>query len=539
MRNQSKSHIRQHIAGTCVVGLFVLAAAGCNATKSPLAPSPGPEPVAPPPVTSPAFVISGRVSADDVAVPNARVAIAEGSNTGSSAMTNDEGRYQLGDLPAGAYVLRVTVDGFEPATSSVSLNGDRTVDFKMSRVSSTPTPAPSDPPANEHWSLTGTVKNKPAGESVTGARVEVIDGANRGRATMSASGGEFELPELTPGVLTLRATADGFDAETVTVTLDSNRTIEFALNPSAPPEPSGPAVSGRAVDVLSGQPLPGVHVRVDGGTEATTSGDGSFTVTGTDGTMQRVMLSSSVTIERHTQLRVPGDEATLTLIPRALDLRSFDEMLRTRGGLHRWVTPPRLVIERRVLAFTNTTDMTYVATAETMSEADAAAIAADLSWALPLLTGETFGAFASVEVRESAEGASIAISQPGTILVARFDGLESAISAWGYGRWAWNPAGEVQMGAIMLDNAFETSDSPYLRSLRAHELGHALGYDHVSAGHSVMNASGRIEPTHFDIEATTIAFRRSPLNQSPDVDPDPVTVNRLKTTRSVVWEGAK
>ena len=35
-------------------------------------------------------------------------------------------------------------------------------------------------------------------------------------------------------------------------------------------------------------------------------------------------------------------------------------------------------------------------------------------------------------------------------------------------------------GESMLDRDFERSGSPFLRSLRAHELGHALGYNHVT-----------------------------------------------------------
>jgi len=54
----------------------------------------------------------------------------------------------------------------------------------------------------------------------------------------------------------------------------------------------------------------------------------------------------------------------------------------------------------------------------------------------------------------------------------------------------------------------------------------------------VMHASGRLEPTAFDHDATRIAFRRIPLNQSPDIDPDPITVNRQSRVGAVRWEGA-
>ncbi len=535
MRNRPGADIFRHVPACCVFVLLALISMACGRSGSPLAPSPGPDPVAPPPVTSPAFTISGSVASnDDAPLRGARIEIVEGANTGTSVTANDDGRYVVGDLPAGAYVLRATLDGFHASTSSLSLNGDRALDFRLTPAPGEPAPEP--PAPGRHWTLSGVVSDASTGTAVTGARVEITEGTNRGRETTTNADGRFEIADLEAGRFTLRATAEDYKASATSVPLESNSTVEIPLERETP---SGPDVSGRAIDVLSGAPLPGVVVRIDGGAEATTSTDGTFTVTGAAGGTQRVSLSSDATVARQTQVRVPGDVPTLTLIPRSLDLHSFDEMLRARGGLHRWVTAPRLIIERRVLAFTNTTDMSYVATEHVMSDADASALAADLAWALPQLTGGTFPAFASVDIQTAAEGAAVSISQSGAIVVARFEGLESAIAAWGYGRWAWNAAGEVQMGAIMLDRAFDTSSSPHRRSLRAHELGHALGYDHVSGSHSAMNASGRIEPTSFDMDATTIAFRRTPLNQSPDIDPDPVTVNRAKSTRGVVWGGAK
>ena len=76
-------------------------------------------------------------------------------------------------------------------------------------------------------------------------------------------------------------------------------------------------------------------------------------------------------------------------------------------------------------------------------------------------------------------------------------------------------------GIVMLDRDFERRATPSRRALRSHELGHALGYAHVSGRESVMNASGSTEPTPFDRDATRIAFQRKPGSRSPDVDPDP------------------
>jgi len=82
---------------------------------------------------------------------------------------------------------------------------------------------------------------------------------------------------------------------------------------------------------------------------------------------------------------------------------------------------------------------------------------------------------------------------------------------------------------VMLDSSFQRSGSPFVSSLRAHELGHGLGYGHVTMAPSVMHPSARVEPTAFDYDAARIAFDRQPGNRSPDVDPDAATTSRLKS----------
>jgi hypothetical protein len=59
-----------------------------------------------------------------------------------------------------------------------------------------------------------------------------------------------------------------------------------------------------------------------------------------------------------------------------------------------------------------------------------------------------------------------------------------------------------------------------------HELGHALGYDHVTSRQSVMNSTPTVEPTPFDRQAAAIVFDRPPGNRAPDVDPTRVSANR-------------
>ena len=470
---------------------------------------------------------------DATPLAGVRVDIAEGATTPAPTQTDDAGHYTIEALPTGAYTIRAALDGFETFTTAITLDDARTVDFQLTHAETGPDPDP--PVSTERWRLSGVVIASATHAPLAGARVEVMRDADHIADATTGADGRFDLPDLVPGPLTVRATADGFAPAESALVLETDTTIDLALDSLRPP---GPAVAGRVLDVLSDRPLSGVHVAIVDGAESATDDDGGFTVNGVPGDVQHVRLTSPGTIERYTQLRTAGEAATLTLMPRTFNLTAFDQMLRARGDLHRWTQAPRVVIQRRVLTFTTTTDATYVATADEMTEAEVEALIADLTWALPQLTGQTFTGFAGIEIETAAPDDTVEITRSGTIVVARVAGLEPAINAWGYGRWAWNGAGEVQMGVVMLDSAFEQSDSPYRRSLRAHELGHALGYDHVADGISVMHASGRIEPTVFDHDATRIAFRRTPLNQSPDIDPDPITVNRQSRVGAVRWEGA-
>jgi hypothetical protein len=72
---------------------------------------------------------------------------------------------------------------------------------------------------------------------------------------------------------------------------------------------------------------------------------------------------------------------------------------------------------------------------------------------------------------------------------------------------------------MYLDRDFDRNDSRR-RLLRIHELGHALGWQHVTSRTSIMNPAIGPEPTDFDRAGAVIAFQRPPGNRSPDTDPE-------------------
>ena len=479
-----------------------------------------------------------RQRTDGRGVAGARVEIAEGTNQGLQAAADEQGHYRLNDLAPGSLVLRALADGYSGVTQSVTLSANQTLDFTL-EPSATPAP-----PGAETFTLSGSVTDSRNESPIGGARIRVMSGPDRGASTQTDAAGRYSL-SVQPASFTIDASAPSFVSQTRDIDLNANQVADFELHrdssagPGPAPEPSGPVVKGSTVNGVSNTLIAGARVRVDGGGEATSGGDGTFEVplSSSDSVVQ-VTVSSESTVERSTRVRVATGPAMLTLIPKSLNLAAFDQMFRADGVLRRWTTAPAIIVERRVLQFTDVDSSSFVATSVMLSDAEIDAIVDDLHVALPELTGGTFDRFANHTVETVAEGESVSVARTGAIVLAQYQGLTDRTTFWGYTRWAWNDRGEVRAASMMLDRAFETSSSPYRHSLHTHELGHALGYSHVDARVSVMNSSGRVPSTEFDRNGARIAFLRAPLNMSPDIDPDPITVNRAPAA-GLTWKGAR
>jgi hypothetical protein len=135
------------------------------------------------------------------------------------------------------------------------------------------------------------------------------------------------------------------------------------------------------------------------------------------------------------------------------------------------------------------------------------------------LTGGTYTSFASVVIERPQAGQHVNVQRVRTIVAGRYVGIHSSRRTIGYGGWAEQPDGTVVGGSMWLDRDFDR-DNALRRLLRIHELGHALGYSHVTRRPSVMNPAIGPDPTEFDRAGALIAFQRPVGNASPDKDPN-------------------
>jgi hypothetical protein len=183
----------------------------------------------------------------------------------------------------------------------------------------------------------------------------------------------------------------------------------------------------------------------------------------------------------------------------------LDEMLiGASGRIDRWTSSPQLVIEMQVLLFDSSSNDTFAATSEQLTDDEASALEADLTEALVLFSGGRFTRFSAVERESVQPGAQVRTVRTGQIVVGRFSGLRTAIKSIGLGGRSARSTGSIRAGSVMLDADYDRLDSRR-QLLRIHELGHALGFNHVTSRVSIMNPQLGPQPTATDREAVRLA----------------------------------
>jgi Matrixin len=294
-------------------------------------------------------------------------------------------------------------------------------------------------------------------------------------------------------------------------------------------------LQGQAVSAIDGTAPGAVSVQVGSRFGIQSDENGYFEVdVGAAGT-HTLTVSGNKIVERQTTVTTPtADRAKVTVIPSTFDMAAFSEMFRSGGRLQRWTTKPSLVIVGSIMRYVSGNTDRFQATGERLTDDEVTRLLEHLNEGLFLLTAGNYTTFASVTVEWPNAGDEVAVQRTGSVVIGRYTGVRAMTNTIGYGSWAERPDGTIVGGSIWLDRDFDRDDARR-RLLRIHELGHALGYNHVTARSSVMNPAIGPEPTDFDRAGAAIAFQRPVGNVAPDTDPGLSTRTFSVSEDAVRW----
>jgi hypothetical protein len=167
---------------------------------------------------------------------------------------------------------------------------------------------------------------------------------------------------------------------------------------------------------------------------------------------------------------------------------ALKEMLEGAGGRREtWTTTPTLVVLASVMDY-KTGDLAtgFHPTSRTLSSEDLAQLTDELTSALEELTDGRLSGFRDVIIEAVEPGRPVSMFRPGQIVVGRFHGVMAATGNLGYGGRSTRRSGTISGAAVVLDEESDR-DQARRRLVRTHELGHALGYNHVVSRPSIMN----------------------------------------------------
>lgn len=187
--------------------------------------------------------------------------------TSASVLTTADGRFSVGNIPAGSINLQVTKPGYGNYSTSNTLNAGQSID--VGTVSLVP----------------NTVSGIVRGQVTVASSATPIEGVTislGGAAALTAVSdvnGRFEFSTVPPGAITLSASLTGYNPVLATGTVLAGQTLLFSPAIYAVGDPTAPTTgrfSGKVVGAGNGVPLAGVSIELNGKVAGTTGADGRF-----------------------------------------------------------------------------------------------------------------------------------------------------------------------------------------------------------------------------------------------------------------------
>jgi hypothetical protein len=286
-----------------------------------------------------------------------------------------------------------------------------------------------------------------------------------------------------------------------------------------------PNVTGQVVNIeslVSG--ISDVVISGVGARAARTDAGGFFTLDA-NGSAYALLLTHPNFVDRRTAAVLPANGLHVSMIPSTFDQAAFEEFAprATTTGLRRWTRDPSLVVLTNVVEYDGIAYDPLV-TDRQVPDADFACMLDGVQRAIAPMSDQTMK-FTKVDVTSQPAGSrfSIPSTPEGTIVLVVAHGVLANGRAAAFAGAQPNVLvrGVVWVSADNLPLCGTTASRVY-----PHELGHALGYQHVTLEPSVMSG---IQPTSaltpFDRDAIRIVYQRPPGNRSPDIDPPTYVIN--------------
>ncbi len=305
-------------------------------------------------------------------------------------------------------------------------------------------------------------------------------------------------------------------------------TSPTSTGPAASQPVTGGTLSARIVNAVTGAPVGGASITVEGGASFSADSDGVFRVDRLTSGNLRVVVEASGYWPRETGMR-PASQSlppvTLSLLPDGddFDLEFYDQVFRNVGedGTHPWSSEPRFEIWEGLYECTEfiegescgeLTAMAERAPAEFI-ETMRSVILAD---ARQYSNGHVVGS--NVSMKSHPPGTVLARSQyisPGLVSAA----FVSTRDTFSWTHWRYNNSGPMIGAHINLNTRHRGVRGVYSHEL-AHTLGfaHPLGLDRVPLN-SIMRHGHGSEPTRFDVLHGRVLYSRPPDSRTPDIDP--------------------
>jgi hypothetical protein len=291
------------------------------------------------------------------------------------------------------------------------------------------------------------------------------------------------------------------------------------------------------VDALTGSPVAGASVAVDGSDPIPTDSDGQFRIERPASASVRLVVEASGYWPRETGMRPSSANlpaVTFSLLPDGndFDLEFYDHVFRKVGeaGTHPWVTEPEFEI------WDGTYDCTGFVEGRACEELTA------LEERAPSLFSNTMRGVIGADSSKYTDGhvlgsrVTTRSHEPGAVLsrsqyieagkvTAAFVNRDDSFS-WAF--WRFRDDGPM-VGAHLQINSKHRG----MRGVYSHELAHSLGFDHplgleAVPLNSIMRRGHGDDPTRFDVLHGRILYGRPANSRSPDIDPVGFTLNGLR-----------